>query len=348
MERKIVRRTIVLLFGVLLAMCLAEGSIRLFGPRVYQLHPIMTQSLPDESMRLLCYPSDPEAKFPLDLRDEETFARFAGLPGFEKLNELAEKTPHCIPQPANHDHVRDRDYPEVKPNGTIRILCVGDSMTHGYGVAEDAPWPRQLEVLLSRKYPDKRFEVMNYGRVGMEINNVYTHVKEFVPRYRPDLVVYGYCLNDVMRGDELEPGGNVDSALLRWLNRSPLPLGLEHFALARLFAERRYQRQVSLASSQWFDDLYSEKNKAGLRQTKFLLRWMAKRSEKAGTRFLLAVLPMMVPFGDEYPFLKAHRVMSAMAERLDMKVVDPLPVFTGLDPRDLWIHPIDHHPNRKG
>ena len=43
--------------------------------------------------------------------------------------------------------LRDRDYPVAKPEGTFRIVGLGDSVMFGWGVAQDEPF---LEVLERR------------------------------------------------------------------------------------------------------------------------------------------------------------------------------------------------------
>ncbi len=44
---------------------------------------------------------------------------------------------------------RDREFATTKDAKTYRILCVGDSVTMGLGVAEDEAFPQQLERLAS-------------------------------------------------------------------------------------------------------------------------------------------------------------------------------------------------------
>ena len=50
--------------------------------------------------------------------------------------------------------------PELK-TGLQRVLCLGDSITFGYGVGDETPFPRQLEDRLNRDGAE--FEVINAG-----------------------------------------------------------------------------------------------------------------------------------------------------------------------------------------
>ncbi len=336
------------MLGVALGLLAAEASVRVFRLEPQTLIPVMSAASPDEAVRLLCYPSDPHGDFPLDLRKPEVYRRYAGRPGFAELPKMARSTPFCLELGANRDQVRDREYAADKPEGCQRILCVGDSLTHGYGVPHDAPWPRQLERSLKQKYPDRCFEVMNYGRVGMDIPHVEKQIAAFAPAYHPDLVVYGYCLNDVVRGGEFDrTEQQVDSALVARLDRKPLGWPWEHLALARMTAERWYQRQVSQKTMRWYAGLYSpKKNPGGILKTSYLLRQCERNAADNGARFLLAVFPLMVDFGERYPFRAAHRTVVQMAAHNHIQAVDLVDAFRGLDPKTLWIHPLDHHPNQ--
>lgn len=92
--------------------------------------------------------------------------------------------------------LRDRVYPKKKPAGVTRVLTIGDSITFGYGVAREDSYPEKLEKLLNEREPGK-WEVINFGTPG---TNIKEYVSMFIKRgieYDPDLVVLGYCLNDI-------------------------------------------------------------------------------------------------------------------------------------------------------
>lgn len=58
---------------------------------------------------------------------------------------------------------REPRLPGPKPEGTIRIVVVGDSFTQGYGVAEEQAYPRRLQALLGDRAGGGRYEVVNLG-----------------------------------------------------------------------------------------------------------------------------------------------------------------------------------------
>lgn len=84
-------------------------------------------------------------------------------------------------------------------HATIKVACVGDSITFGSGIADRATWsyPSQLEVLLGKDY-----EVKNFGLSGRTMlrKGDYPIWKEQVYQdslaYQPDIVIIKLGTND--------------------------------------------------------------------------------------------------------------------------------------------------------
>ncbi len=97
----------------------------------------------------------------------------------------------------NNDGMRDRDFPLQKPPRTFRIAVIGDSITYGFNVGNRQTYAKMLERLL-RTYlkGGTRFEVLNFGVAGYSVPEVVESLRVKALRYDPDLVIYGYCLND--------------------------------------------------------------------------------------------------------------------------------------------------------
>lgn len=89
---------------------------------------------------------------------------------------------------------------EPKPEGTLRVAVLGDSVAFGGGVA----WPEILERDLG---PD-RAEVLNYGVPGYTVVQGMRQYDDEVAALRPDVVVIAYGWNDHW----LARGGLPDSA----------------------------------------------------------------------------------------------------------------------------------------
>lgn len=103
---------------------------------------------------------------------------------------------HDVLVKTNTEGFRDRDYPVHKGKDTVRIIGIGDSIMFGQGVPEKDTYLSVLEMLLNNKYPQKKWEAINaavpdYNAV-MEVETLKTKGL----RYRPDIVIMGYCTND--------------------------------------------------------------------------------------------------------------------------------------------------------
>ncbi len=81
-------------------------------------------------------------------------------------------------------------YPPNKPTNTVRIALLGDSYTEGLYMAEERHFRSLLENALQSKYPEKTVQVLNFGRSGFDLSDMYAYEKNFVSQFSPDLVLY--------------------------------------------------------------------------------------------------------------------------------------------------------------
>lgn len=85
-----------------------------------------------------------------------------------------------------------------KRDGVFRIVCLGDSVTFGYGpsVGQEDPYPRKLENHLNHEFPHLDFEVINCGVPGYSSYQGLHVLKEIIA-YQPDIVTIAYGHNDM-------------------------------------------------------------------------------------------------------------------------------------------------------
>lgn len=81
-----------------------------------------------------------------------------------------------------------RGPPLRDPPGEPRILCVGDSVTFGWGVAEEQSWPRRLERLLRPTLPE--VEVINAGVPARKPDEMAAWMEQEGAALAPDLVLF--------------------------------------------------------------------------------------------------------------------------------------------------------------
>lgn len=90
--------------------------------------------------------------------------------------------------------------PEVaipKPDGTFRILLLGDSFTLGFRVNDDAVFGRVLEKNLRAQFESPAIEVINAGVLSYCPLLEYLQYRNHLSILEPDLVVLNFDMSDV-------------------------------------------------------------------------------------------------------------------------------------------------------
>lgn len=263
----------------------------------------------------------------------------------------------CTRVDINQLGLRDRkDLTWDKPPGTRRVLCIGDSFTFGWGVAEDLTWVRRLETGLRQLPGGQDVATVNCGVAGaLYIDEYWWALRDRLGRLQPDTVIVSICLNDVA----LMP----NTVALE----SPLAGGKRDYPLhlLRLFdAATRFRNRFDLdpsvdwgqlllnlpAGDPWYTakaesaDMFwpSGNPQAALRATR---DWCRER----GIGFGVVVWPLFQNLGrqEHYPFHTLHRVVNEFLAAEGIAGLDLLATFQGQRAADLWVDPSDMHGNEK-
>jgi hypothetical protein len=93
--------------------------------------------------------------------------------------------------------LRDREIPVPKPEGTYRLLVLGDSFVEGAQVAMDETLPKQLERLLGGGQGGNRpLDAVNAGNAGFGTAQELLFLEREGPVYRPDLVILVFYVDN--------------------------------------------------------------------------------------------------------------------------------------------------------
>jgi lysophospholipase L1-like esterase len=88
----------------------------------------------------------------------------------------------------------------AKPGGCFRIVCAGDSTTHGYSCPWQDAWPHQLEALLNADEgwvaAHGRAEVINLGVPAYGTDQELLALRQDGLSFHPDVVILHLCVND--------------------------------------------------------------------------------------------------------------------------------------------------------
>lgn len=96
-----------------------------------------------------------------------------------------------------HGLVDDEHSYEV-PEGTFRILALGDSYTEGLQFEREARWTDQLEAMLNEDSPQRSYEIINAGRQSTGTSWQRLYYVEEGDQYDADLVMLLFIANDLL------------------------------------------------------------------------------------------------------------------------------------------------------
>jgi lysophospholipase L1-like esterase len=229
---------------------------------------------------------------------------------------------------------RDRPVGPRVP-GELRILVLGDSLTFGWGVAEEDTYPRQLEALLAGML-GRPVRTINTGVGGYNSVQELGVARRHVGRLRPDLLLLLYVANDVdpVQGD-FDPAAQLSLA-----GRSPPEV------IQRLVWNSWAWR---LARHAW--------TYRGAGPERALVPgtpgWRASVAAIAGLGDLAqaAGVPLVVVFNRYATGPGTDRLygeLGAAAERHGFRLVDSAPWFAGRPLSGLLNSVVDSHPNALG
>ena len=101
--------------------------------------------------------------------------------------------------------LRDKEYEISKPDNTVRVVVLGDSWSMPAGVNIEDAWHSLLEEEFNRQRGERRYEFINFGVGGYALRQYAGVLKYKVPKYKPDLVIVGWCSTN----DHREPASRL-------------------------------------------------------------------------------------------------------------------------------------------
>jgi hypothetical protein len=152
-----------------------------------------------------------------------------------------------------------------------------------------------------------------------------------------DLVIYAMVLDDfgLERTEidgldfiQFQPGYTYDT----WRARS---------ATYNFFAHIKEQWELSEKTTQSYINSFQGSN---LSERGDKLNTLAKAVKADGAELVVVVLPLLYDF-EHYPFTAVHEALAQLSQKNDIQMVDALEALRAQKAKDLWVHPIDHHPN---
>lgn len=194
-----------------------------------------------------------------------------------------------------------------KTAGVPRLMILGDSITFGQGLADDAdPWPEQLARRYERE--QKRVEMAVYAWPGRDID---MHERQFAAsahRVVPDAFVYQWFVNDI-ENSTARPDNR------RWWQRTAVDGWLKRHSYLYFLIDSRLTRLLPPLDRSYVQYLLDDYRPGGLEWERFELAFhnLAARVDETGPRARLLVLYPVLPFRGAYPLQPIHDAMRELA-----------------------------------
>jgi lysophospholipase L1-like esterase len=285
------------------------------------------------------------------------------LPVLRDILEIAKPNVRGVYQGVLHrtnsKGVRGPEYSERPDDGAFRILISGDSVTMGWAVEEELAYPRVLERLLEESDESgRRFEVVNLGLAGVNARFATSRIVRFAELYHPDLIIYGFTLNDI-EGPSYRKLPKKDRKALSqktWrhalrFNDSPSYLLRELWPRWVMVLEWSVfhpseGERIAPQAAEWREN-YFENPEAWADFTAALDEHAAEARSRGicGHIFLHTHLTELTSEHRNRPIY--DRVAEAARER-GLTVTESFPDFVGRDSEALWVNAFDVHPNADG
>lgn len=272
-----------------------------------------------------------------------------GLPTLQSIFELGKPNQYGIwagvLHRTNSAGFRGPELPREKPPGVLRIAVVGDSFPMGWAVREEEAYPSVLEQRLREREPERRSEVLNLGLAGHDTVQAVERLHDVGLAFDPDLVVYGFTLNDLENEHYERSRIDLELDQLAPLQQTPLVL----WRVLR-------PRYGALAEVLWaplgtyvheLDHNYFDVPEVWEPVGAALERLAATTRER---RICSAVLihTQLHYLNRLHPYHRHYRALADAAEARGLPVIHSFEAFAGRKDRELWVRADDAHPGAEG
>jgi lysophospholipase L1-like esterase len=239
--------------------------------------------------------------------------------------------------------------PSSRPSGQ-RVIVLGDSIAFGNFMH----WEDTFSSLLQQRlHSDKRgVEVLNFGVGGYDILQEVSLLEIRGLKYRPNLVVVAYCLNDIsIASTSLEHIERRRSQQRNVLYRSRLAqfvsTNIEKIRLKNWLSymnqpevfRREYEHQIDAISEDEVELLdlmknaprwpsttwYGDRDRVG--RLRFAFNRLARISRENNLPVVIMIVPLLISEAGTYSHRPAHRIVEMEARRAGFDTIDLTDAF---------------------
>lgn len=260
---------------------------------------------------------------------------------------------------------RDKEYPIEKESEIYRIMVIGDSFTFGMGVNLEDTYVKGIEKLLQNE--NNNLEVINCGVTGYVMWQNYEVLKRKALPYKPDLVILGIFLNDILQSKP--PYKNFSEWKGSNIFEEKQNNGLKNKLYVRNYIKNldrkfkfrnRYRRghnylktieerkKTVIQSANWDKIMYGKLEKRRYIEFEDTLNKFVKTAKIANCHVLVAYIPDAVQLHDSQG-QEINKFIKQICQKRGIPFVDITPKFEmESNPSSLYLFPVDAHTSPKG
>ena len=264
------------------------------------------------------------------------------LPDLRTKEDLSQPNLHARNRSAlfetNSAGFRGPERTREKPPGVFRIALIGDSFAMGWNVRQEDTYAARLEAALRAQ--GANVEVLNFGLAGLDAVAVVDRFHALALDYDPDLVIYGFTLND-LENEHYRHSAPLLGDVAQALAASPSYLW-------RVLAPRIGSlREVLYAppgtplfelNDNWFH------NPEAWQTTLAALDRLAATAKARDDCAVLLIHPQLQFLNALHPYHPHYDAIERAARERGYFTVRAIDDFLGRKDRKLWAAPDDPHP----
>lgn len=242
--------------------------------------------------------------------------------------------------------------PSVDNKNTYKLLFLGDSFTFGYRIPDgNNRFSKIVENSLNENGSEfgggwETFITYNAGVNGTAPIDWVEYLKDIYPTYSPNRVLAIFFLRDgTNMGTSL--AGHIEKIeeLLRPFRRN---LFFYKTGIGRAIAHFQVKKSFNIYYGNIVKDAYlgDSKSTAVWNLQKRALIEISQFCNERGIAFSLIIFPLLFDLKD-YQYQDVEDEITSFAKQNMIDVYSLIESFRGLDERELWISPLDQHPNER-
>jgi len=226
----------------------------------------------------------------------------------------------------NSHGTRGKEFADQKPPDTLRVLCLGDSRTFGWGLSQEETYSGILEALLQKQENQhKHVEVINAGVNAWSYPQMLVYFRETAARYQPYVVILGEANLWTQFSEQNSP-----EFVQKFMNRVRLKNILRRFAIYHFvvevklkdFYERNRTRFIPVDPAR--DILFKQQQRDPETLFRRSIEALCSLAKDRGLKPMLLYLPSL----DEAQATNSSTVLNAkrdLSKKLNLPLVDLTP-----------------------